>query len=69
MMVSKSPFEVTCRGREFPSPRSRKGPHLKLKNGMTHAHRHAELKGTDASDSVPSGVNPKRATVRHCLRT
>jgi hypothetical protein len=43
-------FEVTCvEGEHFPPTRSGKGAHYELTHVATHAHRHGELRGRDAS--------------------
>lgn len=45
----KDTFEVTCvEGEHFPPTRSGKGAHFELKYAATHAHKHDELKGTEA---------------------
>ncbi|WP_087649914.1 hypothetical protein [Caballeronia choica] len=42
-------FEVTyVEGKHFPPTRSGKGAHFDLNYAATHAHRHGELKGSDA---------------------
>ncbi|SAL66920.1 hypothetical protein AWB65_06410 [Caballeronia humi] len=42
-------FEVTyVEGKHFPPTRSGKGAHFVLNYAATHAHRHGELKGSDA---------------------
>ena len=44
----KETFEVTCvEGEHFPPTRNGKGAHFELKYGALHAHRHADLKGTE----------------------
>ena len=45
----KNTFEVTCvEGEHFPPTRSKKGAHFELKYTATHAHKHDELKDTEA---------------------
>ena len=49
----KETFEVTCvEGEHFPPTRSGKGAHFELKYAATHAHRHGELKGSEARQAV-----------------
>jgi|GEM_PF-491226 len=49
----KDTFEVTCvEGEHFPPTRSGKGAHFELKYAATHAHRHGELKGSEARQNA-----------------